>query len=429
MTDRSPALGPEREAELTRRLPATRAAAAILRRATTGLKNEALARLRELLSANESEILAANARDVAAGESRMTPAFVDRLRLTPERLAGMRDSLAAVAELADPVGERVSERTLANGLRLERVRAPLGVIFMIFESRPNVAIESFSLALKSGNAMILRGGTDSRESTAVLYRLAREALRGAGLPENVMWGIQDPDRAWARRLLREKTQIDVVVPRGGDKLIEFVVENSLIPIIKNDRGLCHVYVHADADLEMAARIALNAKTQRPSTCNTMETLLVDRAAAARALPRIYRELASKGVRWLCDESSFTILKTFANVGRAEPSAFDVEHLDLILNCALVDGLEGALAHIEKHGSRHSESILTPDPAIAEEFIARVDAAAVYWNASTRFTDGFEMGLGGELGISTQKLHARGPIGLRELTTPRWIGRGTGQTRA
>ena len=421
-------LGPEREAELARRLPAARAAAGHLRAATTPAKNAALIGLRDLLKAHEAEILEANARDVARAEGKVTAAFLDRLTLTVERLAGMRTSLDAVVALADPVGERVDRKTLANGMSLERVRAPLGVIFMIFEARPNVAVEAFSLALKSGNAMILRGGSDSRDTTDVLYRLSSLALKSAGLPDAALWGLSDPDRAWANRLLREKTWIDVVVPRGGDRLIEFVVENSRIPIIKNDRGLCHAFVHADADLEMAAAIVFNAKTQRPSACNSLETLLVDEAIAAHALPLIHGRLTSKSVRWLCGPRALAILEGAAGVEAAPPGTFDVEHLDQILNCAVVDGLEGALVHIEAHGSRHSETIVTRSKETAEAFLGRVDAAAAYWNASTRFTDGYEFELGGELGISTQKLHARGPIGLRELTLPRWIGRGTGQVR-
>ena len=416
------------EAELAIRLPASKRGAMALRQAPAEAKNIALLALRDLLSTHEAEILEANAKDVARAEGKVTAAFLDRLRLTPSRLAGMRASLEAVASLEDPVGEIIDRKTLPNGVELQRVRAPLGVIFMIFEARPNVAIEAFSLALKSGNAMILRGGSDSRESTKVLYRLASEALAKAGLPESALWGLDDPDRAWANRLLRERNFIDVVVPRGSERLIEFVVENSRIPIIKNDRGLCHLYLHEKGDVEMAARIAFNGKTQRPSTCNSLETILVDASVAKTALPRLHRELASMGVRWMCEPRANEILAGLPGVETAAQSTFDIEHLDLIVNCAVVDGLDAALAHIEKYGSRHSEAIITTDRDVAERFLREVDAAATYWNASTRFTDGYEFGLGGELGISTQKLHARGPVGLRELTSARWIGRGTGQTR-
>jgi glutamate-5-semialdehyde dehydrogenase len=264
--------------------------------------------------------------------------------------------------------------------------------------------------------------------SGALYGILADALAGAGLPRESVWGITDPDRKLAEALLERDRDIDIVVPRGGDALIEFVVSNARMPIIKNDRGLCHVYVHEDADLEMAANIVENAKCQRPGVCNAMETLLVHRAVAERFLPLVYGRLAGASVRWSADPESRALLAGKAGVDAAGPASFDTEYLDMKMSCAVVGSLDEAIAHIEKHGSRHSESIVTRSERAAREFQSRVDAAAVYWNASTRFTDGFELGLGGELGISTQKLHVRGPVGLRELTSPRWIIDGTGQIR-
>lgn len=407
---------------------ALRAAARFLRQMPTDLKNRALMAISAKVKGATKEILAANGDDLARLPADATSAFRDRLTLDEKRLALITASLEAVAALPDPVGETVEDRRLANGLRLRRVRAPLGVILMIFESRPNVVLEAFSLAFKSGNAIALRGGSDSRSTAQVFYRLMREGLASVGVSENSFYGLDNYDRALVEALLKKKEWIDIVVPRGGDKLIEFVTRTALMPIIKNDRGLCHGYVDLDADLDMAVQVVANAKTSRPGVCNSLETVLVHEKVAPRFLPRLYEACAAAGVRWRCDLRSLEILKGRDRVAAATSLDWDTEHLDQILNCRVVGSLEEALAHIETHGSRHSETIITRDEATARRFQGEVDAAAAYWNASTRFTDGFEFGLGGELGISTQKLHVRGPVGLRELTTPRWVIDGEGQIR-
>jgi glutamate-5-semialdehyde dehydrogenase len=417
---------PANVAELGSRLAASRAAAPTLRGATAAAKNGALLELARSLEAGSAGILRANAEDLAALPASATAAFRDRLALDAARLASMSESLRQVAALADPVGEIVERRTLSNGLQTARERVPLGVILMIFESRPNVAVEAFSLGFKAGNAMILRGGKESARTAAALYALVEAALVSAGLPRACVWGITDPDRAISSWLLGRTGEIDVVVPRGGDSLIEFVTGNTRIPVIKNDRGLCHVYVHEDADLAMAEAIVENAKCQRPGVCNAMETLLVHRSVAPALLPRLHARLAQ--VRWHGCAETLAILAGRARVEPATEASFDTEYLDLDLNSRVVGGLDEALAHIARHGSRHSEAILTASEKTARQFQSSVDAAAVYWNASTRFTDGFALGLGGELGISTQKLHVRGPVGLRELTSVRWVIDGKGQVR-
>jgi glutamate-5-semialdehyde dehydrogenase len=405
-------------------------AAKSLRSSSIDQRNEVLLDLASLLKKSEAKILAANRKDLSLVNSNENTAFLDRLTLNPNRLDAMAGSLKQVASLPDPLAEIVEERRLANGLLTKRVRAPLGVIFMIFESRPNVAIESFSLALKSGNAILLRGGKESRHTIEVLYALMHEALAKAHLDTNCVHGITDPDRAIVLSLLKQKNFIDVVVPRGGDKLIDFVVEHSKIPIIKNDRGMCHIYVHSDANAQMTLEIIENAKKQRPGVCNAVETLLIHESIAQSLLPKIYEKLSGgeNPVEWFACENTIKILSSLLHLQKATSESFDTEYLDLKLNCKIVQDENEAIAHIEKHGSRHSEAILTEDETMARKFQSEIDAAAVYWNASTRFTDGFELGLGGELGISTQKLHVRGPIGLRELTSVRWLMNGSGQIR-
>lgn len=408
---------------------ALRAASRGLRSLPTAKKNSALLLLADSLGANAEALLLANKEDLERLPATTAPAFRDRLTLNSQRLSQMAESLRQVAALPDPVGEIVEERRLANGLEVKRVRAPLGVIFMIFESRPNVILEAFSLAFKSGNGIALRGGSDSRSSAQVIYRLMREALEEAGLSRDCFYGLDNYDRTLVEQLLKRSDWIDVAVPRGGEKLIAFVANTATMPIIKNDRGLCHGYVDEEADLAMAVRVISNAKTQRPGVCNSLETVLVHEKIAQDFLPALYRACEAAGLRWKCDPASAKILGPKPTVAPAAASDWDTEHLDQILNCRLVNSLEEAMEHIEKHGSKHSETILTGNETKARLFQSEVDAAAVYWNASTRFTDGFELGLGGELGISTQKLHVRGPVGLRELTTPRWIIDGTGQVRA
>jgi glutamate-5-semialdehyde dehydrogenase len=406
-------------------------------------KRLALENLAQLLSMskNEERILRANYEDLERLSPNSPPAFRDRLTLNPGRIAGMIESLKQVAKLPDPVAEVTEQRVLANGLSLKRIRAPLGVILMIFESRPNVALEAFSLAFKSGNVIALRGGSESRSTTEVLYQLMSESLVSQGLQSTLFYGLNNYDRDLVKALLERKDWIDVVVPRGGERLIEFVQTHAQMPIIKNDRGMCHTYIDIDADLDMAVNIVANAKTQRPGVCNALETVLVHDSIASDFIPRLYDATRETGLRWRCDDKSMDLLagrdcgahqsdreNTSIRITRAHANDWDTEHLDLIINCRVVTDIDDAIAHIEQHGSCHSEAIVTGNEQRARKFQNEVDAAAVYWNASTRFTDGFEFGLGGELGISTQKIHVRGPVGLRELTTPRWVIDGTGQIR-
>lgn len=405
-----------------------RAAARTQRKLGPAEKNKALAKIAENLAKHAKDVIAANQKDLQALAADTAAAFRDRLTLTPERIEGMIESLKQVAALPDPVGEVIDSQILKNGLKLDKIRAPLGVIFMIFESRPNVILEAFSLAFKSGNVILLRGGSESRHSSEAIYKLMRESLQEAGFSNMPFHGLEDYDRALVEELLKRKDSIDIVVPRGGDRLIDFVQRTALMPIIKNDRGLCHTYVEEDADLEMAVKIVTNAKTQRPGVCNALETVLVHEKIAAKFLPMLYKSTEPKALQWHVDETSLGILKGYQRLTPATTADWDTEYLDLIMNCKVVKNIDEALAHIDQHGSKHSEAIVTKSEAKARLFQQEVDAAAVYWNASTRFTDGLEFGLGGELGISTQKLHVRGPVGLRELTSPRWLIDGTGQTR-
>lgn len=406
-----------------------RLAARTLRALPSDVKNRSLLAIAEDVALAESEILSANADDLSRLPADTTSAYRDRLTLNSDRVKGMVESLRQVAGLPDPVNEVTEERTLKNGLRVRRVRSPLGTIFMIFESRPNVVLEAFSLAFKTGNAIALRGGKESASTASVLYTIMRKALARTGVNETSFYGMNDYDRAYVETILRRKDLIDIVVPRGGDKLIAFVEQTAVMPIIKNDRGLCHAFIDESADLQMAVNIVENGKVQRPGVCNSLETVLVHRAVADKFLPMLYERTASKSLEWKVDESSRSILSEKAHVAPAETKDWDTEHLELILNCKVVESVDEAITHIERHGSRHSETIVTANESNARYFQTEVDAAAVYWNASTRFTDGFELGLGGELGISTQKLHVRGPVGLRELTTPRWVIDGTGQIRS
>jgi glutamate-5-semialdehyde dehydrogenase len=395
-------------------------------------KNRVLAAAAKLLVQSQERVLKANQKDLAEAKKnqkngKQGPAFLDRLLLTPERIRLIAEGMTQVMELPDPVGEVPEAHVLSNGLKLNRVRSPLGVIFLIFESRPNVAMEAFSLAFKAGNAIILKGGKESNRTTQVFYEILEEAFQNEGLSKKLFWGLSGTDRTHTQFLLSQKKWIDVVVPRGGEKLIEFVTKYSQIPMIKNDRGLCHVYLHLDADLQMAMKVVINAKTQRPGVCNSMETLLVHREIAPQFLPMLYAQMASHSVRWVVCAKARQMLKGL-KVEKATEKSWDTEYLDFVMNCKVVDSMDDAIAHIDAHGSGHSEAILTGSPDLAKKFQLEVDAAAVYWNASTRFTDGFEFGLGGELGISTQKLHVRGPVGLRELTSMRWVIDGNGQTR-
>jgi glutamate-5-semialdehyde dehydrogenase len=404
--------------------------ARLLRVLNTETKNDVLETLAKLLIQNQSAILAANQIDLDEYKKAVPfeTAFYDRLKLSVERILYMKESLLAVVKQSDPVGLQIEEKELNNGLKLKKILAPLGLIFMIFESRPNVVTEAFSLAFKSGNAIILKGGKESDHTSAILFQLIETALQTHQLPSNLFWGLVASTRLETDFLMTQHRYIDVLIPRGGDALIEYVTQNSTIPLIKNDRGLCHVYIHADADQKMAIDIVDNAKTQRPGVCNSVETILVDEKIAVGFLPKIFSRLKQKNVQLFVCPKALASLPFSDLVLSAVDANYDREYLDLKLNVKVVEGFVQALEHIEDHGSHHSECIVTNNAELAHQFQNEVDAAVVYWNASTRFTDGFEFGLGAEIGISTQKLHIRGPVGLHALTSGRWIIEGNGQIR-
>lgn len=405
---------------------AAKSAARVLMCADTETKNRALLAIADALVGAREEILAANREDVTAGEnSGMTRAFLDRLSLSPERIDGMAEEMRQVAALPDPVGRVLSDTERPNGLHLTKVAVPIGVIAVIYEARPNVTADSAALCLKSGNAVILRGGREAIHSNTAIVRAMRGALRGVGLPEDTVTLIEDTDRAVTQALMRLNGYVDLLIPRGGAGLIRAVVENATVPVIETGAGTCHIYVDRDADVPMAAEIVFNAKTSRPSVCNAAECLLVDRAIAAEALPVIAARLAEKQVELRADAEACAFLP---NALPATDSDWGREYNDYIMAVHIVSGVDEAIDFIARYGTGHSECIVTDNPDTAERFLARVDAAAVYHNASTRFTDGGEFGLGAEIGISTQKLHARGPLGLEELTSMKYIVHGTGQVR-
>ena len=407
-----------------------RAAALVLANVPRERKDAALLRLAGMIESAGPELLAANARDLASPEAAALPAATrDRLTLTPERLRQLAESVRQVAALADPVGEVLEETTRPNGLRLRKVRVPIGVIAIIYEARPNVTIDCAVLCLKSGNAAILRGGKEAFHTNVALAELVRQALIADGLPADAVQLVPTTDRGALTTLLGLDTLIQCVIPRGGEGLIRFVAEHSTIPVIKHYNGVCCVYLDRAADPAMAAAVTTNAKVSRPSACNAAEQLLVHREAAASLLPAVGRALADRGVRLHCDAEAAGIL-TAAGIA-AEPAApgdFTREFLDLVLAVRVVGSLEEAIATINRDGSAHSDAIVTADEAAARRFLAGVDSATVYWNASTRFTDGFEFGYGAEIGISTDRLHARGPMGLRELCSHKFLIEGSGQVR-
>lgn len=405
---------------------AAKSAARVLMCTDTETKNRALLAIADALVGAREEILAANREDVTAGEnSGMTRAFLDRLSLSPERIDGMAEGMRQVAALPDPVGRVLSDTVRPNGLHLTKVAVPIGVIAVIYEARPNVTADSAALCLKSGNAVILRGGREAIHSNTAIVRAMRGALCKAGLPEDAVTLIEDTDRAVTQALMRLNGYVDLLIPRGGAGLIRAVVENATVPVIETGAGTCHIYVDRDADVSMAAEIVFNAKTSRPSVCNAAECLLVDRAIAAEALPVIAARLAEKQVELRADAEACAFLP---NALPATDSDWGREYNDYIMAVHIVSGVDEAIDFIARYGTGHSECIVTDNPDTAERFLARVDAAAVYHNASTRFTDGGEFGLGAEIGISTQKLHARGPLGLEELTSMKYIVHGTGQVR-
>lgn len=393
-------------------------------------KNKILLAVADKLVLHQDKILQTNQNDVALYRQSLhfQKAFEDRLQLSEDRLRGMAQSLKEVALFPDPVGREFEKYTLPNHLILRRVHSPLGVLFVIFEARPNVIAEAFALALKSGNALLLKGGKESNQTCQVIYELIEEALRENEMDPAVFKGLVTSAREATDFLIKQKKFIDVIIPRGGSALIDYISENSSIPIIKNDRGLCHIYVHAEADEEMALALLDNAKTQRPSVCNAVETLLVDKAIAPGFLKKALQRLSPKGVEFFGCERTLQVLHGEKNLAPVRSDSYDTEYLDLKLSVRIVENIEEAIEHIRQHGSAHSEAIVTANERVARVFQNEVDAAAVYWNASTRFTDGGQLGLGAEIGISTQKLHVRGPVGLLSLTSLRWLIDGQGQTR-
>ncbi|GAA3296444.1 glutamate-5-semialdehyde dehydrogenase [Arthrobacter citreus] len=398
-----------------------------LARANRAWKDLGLREIAGNLVAKRDLILAANAGDVAAGRAKGTsPAMLDRLTLTPERIEGLADALEKLAGLPDPVGSVARGQTLPNGLRLRQVHVPLGVVAAIYEARPNVTVDIAGLALKSGNSVILRGGSAAAQTNAVLVDIIRDSLDAVGLPSDAVQGVDAYGRAGANALMKARGKIDVLIPRGGRDLIQTVVANAAVPVIETGEGNVHIYLDQSAPVEMAVDILLNAKTQRPSVCNTVETLLVHRDADAAA--DVLAALAAAGVRLHADARVRAVLPAGIESDAAGEEDWGREYMDLDLAVAMVDDMDEALEHIRRWSTGHTEAIITNDLANAERFIAEIDSAAVIVNASTRFTDGGELGLGAEVGISTQKLHARGPMGLRELTTTKWIVQGDGHIR-
>ena len=386
-------------------------------------KNKALLSMAEALTAHEEAILAANARDLEAAAGSISPVMLDRLRLTPDRIAAMARGIREVAALPDPVGEILEEHTRPDGLNIRKVAVPMGVIAIIYESRPNVTSDAAALALKSGNVCVLRGGKEAFRSANAIVEALREGLTRQGIPETAVNLVQDTSRAGAEALMTANGYIDLLIPRGGAGLINACLRTATVPCIATGTGICHVYVEKTANLDMALAIVENAKTSRPSVCNAEEALLVDRAIAPVFLPMLLRRIG-KRVELRLDEESRAIIPGTP----AGERDFDTEFLDYILAVKCVENVEEAVAHISAHSTGHSEAIVTQSPEAERYFTTNVDSAAVYVNASTRFTDGGEFGLGCEMGISTQKLHARGPMGLRELTTYKYIVHGNGHIR-
>ncbi len=417
--------------ELEEKGKAAKAASRKLAFLPTEIKNRALLSVADALSAGQNEILAANSQDYKESEaSGMSAVMLDRLMLNPNRLEAIAQDVRTVAALPDPVGEVIEERTLPNGLQLSKKRVPLGVIGAIYESRPNVTVDISVLCLKSGNAVILRGGKEALRSNLALAKVVQESAYKAGVPQGAVQIIESTDRALVDYMLKMKGTIDLIIPRGGAGLIKSVAENAAMPVVTGGIGVCHTYVDKSADLNKAVAIAYNAKVQRPTVCNALDTLLVHAEIASRYLPLIAQEWAKAGVEMHCDKRALAILKPIPSLKLipAKTDDWGKEFLALITAIKIVDSLDEALEHIERYGSGHSEAIVAEDKSAAARFLNEVDAACVYANASTRFTDGGQFGLGAEIGISTQKFHARGPMALRELTSYKWIIIGDGHVR-
>jgi glutamate-5-semialdehyde dehydrogenase len=413
--------------ELIDKAAGAKGASLVLAQASTDLKNRALVAIANAIRARESEILAANAQDCSNASPRIE---IDRLRLTPERVAGMARDVEAVARLVDPVGEQFDATTRPNGLAISKRRVPIGVVGVVYESRPNVTSDVAAICLKTGNAVVLRGGSEALASNRAIAAAIQAGLTEVGLPETAVQLITSTDRALVQRMLKLRQYIDVIIPRGGEGLIKATIEHATIPVIETGAGVCHTYVDRAADPEMALGIVYNAKVRRPTICNALDTLLVHREIAQSWLPKIAAEWSKAGVEIHADAEASRVLNAAGAVSvPAMPGDFGTEFLSLVAAVKVVGSLDEALEHIREFGSGHSEAIVTGDAQAASRFLNEVDAAAVFVNASTQFTDGGEFGLGAEVGISTQKLHARGPMGLRELTTYKWVIEGTGQVRA
>lgn len=404
-----------------------KAAAQVVANLSSGVKNELLLKMADALEAEQATLQQHNLKDLEAARARgMAAAMVDRLELNPERIKGMADGLREVAALPDPVGEVTGMWLRPNGIKVGRQRIPLGVIGIIYESRPNVTADAAGLCLKSGNAVILRGGSEAIHSNSAIGTVLQQVMETMGLPKAALQVVTTSDRSAVTELLKLDEQIDLIIPRGGEGLIRFVAENSRIPVIKHYKGVCHTYVDADADFQMAEEICLNAKVQRPGVCNAMETLLVHKDAAAEFLPQISQAMEKAGVELRgCEETR----KYVSGVTAATEEDWHAEYLELTLAVRVVDGFETARDHIQKYGSLHTEVIVTNDYATSQRFIREINSSVVMVNASSRFSDGNQLGLGAEIGISTTKLHSFGPMGLEDLTTRKFIVLGDGQVRS
>lgn len=389
-------------------------------------KTDALEAIAQALIEHTDEILAANTKDIAAAQDNgISKAMTDRLRLTKERIEGMAEGVRQVNALSDPIGEVVKMWKRPNGLLIGQKRVPMGVIAIIFEARPNVTVDAAALCLKTSNACILRGGKEAINSNVTLMKIMQDAAYAAGIPEGTLNIVEDTSRETSTELMRMNGYVDMLIPRGGKGLIKSVVENATVPVVETAAGNCHVYVDGDADLDMALKIVLNAKVQRPSVCNAAETLLVDKKIADKFIPLVFDALKEKNVEIRADKASKAI---YSDVNDADEEDYYTEYNDYIMAVKIVDGVDEAIKHINKYNTKHSEAIVTNSYANSQKFLNEVDAAAVYVNASTRFTDGFEFGFGAEIGISTQKMHARGPMGLEALTSIKYIIYGDGQIR-
>ena len=404
--------------------------------ASTDAKNMALKAIANNLEQSQNDILSANEKDInEALKNGLNSALIDRLTLTPKRLDAMAADVINIASLPDPIGERFDSKVLENGLQIERQRVPIGVLGVIYESRPNVTIDVTALAIKTGNVVLLRGGSETMHSNRVLVNLVQQALRDADLPESSVQFIDDRDRKYVAELLKLHEYVEMIIPRGSNTLHTFCRENSTIPVITGGIGICHLYVDESADINLTLPVIANAKVQRPSVCNALDTLLVHDSIAADIIPRVVEQLSESGVTFRAGNQVLSILEKAglssdsAKIQLAGPDDFDIEWLSLVLGIKIVKSLDEAIEHIHKHSTNHSDGILTETDEHAERFVAEIDSAAVYVNSSTRFTDGGQLGLGAEVAVSTQRLHARGPMGLPELSTYKWVVRGSYTSRS